>query len=181
MSRRMFLGASGLAAATVAAGTAGIVGLEPLIPGGSTAAADFTPFPDTYGPGTGRREQSYQVRVDAAQYNRGLPIPTHPTNGDEERYPTKIGNYTKALPHNGYGEVDLSAYQSLVYALGTGRPADFNAIQLGGGRHLVNPQSGLAFDLEGTDSHQIFAPATQSTTPPVALPPAPALASAEIA
>src|SRR4029079_17386568 len=44
-----------------------------------------------------------------------------------------------------------------------------------------NPQSGLAFDLEGTDSHQIFVPPIQTTNPPVALPPAPALASAEIA
>jgi hypothetical protein len=179
LSRRKFLGASGLAAATVAAGTAGLVGLEPLVKGGSTASADFTPFPDTSGPGTGRREQSYQVRVDAAEYNRELPVPTHPTNGDEDRYPTKIGNYTKALPHNDFGEVNLNAYGTLLHALDTGRPADFNNIQLGGGRHLVNPQSGLAFDLEGTDSHQLFVPPNQVTSPPVALPPAPALASAE--
>jgi hypothetical protein len=181
LSRRKFLGASGLAAATVAAGAAGIVGLEPLVPGGSSAAADFTPFPDSGGPGSGRREQSYQVRVDAAEYNRELPVPTHPTNGDEDRYPSKIGNYTKGLPHNTFGEVDLAAYQTLLHALDTGRPADFNAIQLGGSRRLVNPQSGLAFDLEGTDSHQLFVPPNQPTDPPTALPPAPALASAEIA
>jgi len=179
LSRRKFLGASGLAAAAVAAGTAGLVGLEPLVKGGSTASADFVPFPDTSGPGTGRREQSYQVRVDAAEYNRELPVPTHPTNGDEDRYPTKIGSYTKALPHNDFGEVNLNAYGTLLHALSTGRPADFNAIQLGGGRHLVNPQSGLAFDLEGTDSHQLFVPPNQVNNPPVALPPAPALAGAE--
>jgi len=180
-SRRKFLGASGLAAATVAAGTAGLVGLEPLVKGGSTAEADFTPEPDTAGPGSGRRQQSYDIRVDAAEYNRELPVPTHPDNGDEGRYPTKIGNYTKGLPHNDFGEVNLAAYGTLLHALDTGRPADFNAIQLGGSRRLVNPQSGLAFDLEGTDSHQLFVPPLQATSPPVALPPAPALASAEIA
>jgi hypothetical protein len=166
-SRRKFLGGTGLAAATMAAGTAGVIGLEPLIKGGSTAAADFNPLPDTSGPGTGRREQSYEIRVAAAEYNRELPIPPHPTNGDEARYPSKIGSYTKGLPHNSFGEVNLNAWATLLHALDTGRPADFDAIQLGGGRHLVNPQSGLAFDLEGTDSHQL------------AIPAAPALASAE--
>jgi hypothetical protein len=182
-SRRGFLGASGLAAAAaVAAGTAGLVGLEPLAPGGSSAAADFIPFPDTSGPGTGRREQSYEVRVDAAEYNRELPVPLHPTNGDESLYPTKIGNYTKGLPHNSFGEVNLTAYGTLINAVTTGRPADFDAIQLGLGRHLINPQSGLAFDLEGTDSHQLFIPPVPtSTSTPVAIPPAPALSSAEIA
>ncbi len=166
-SRRKFLGGTGLAAATMAAGTAGVIGLEPLIKGGSTAAADFNPLPDTNGPGTGRREQSYEIRVAAAEYNRELPIPPHPTNGDEALYPSKIGSYTKGLPHNSFGEVNLNAWATLLHALDTGRPADFDAIQLGGGRHLVNPQSGLAFDLEGTDSHQL------------AIPAAPALASAE--
>ena len=179
-SRRGFLGAGGLAAAAVAVGTAGLVGLEPVVPGGSTAAADFIPFPDTDGPGTGRREQSYQVRVDAAEYNRELPVPTHPTNGDETLYPNKIGSYTKALPHNDFGEVNLPAYGTLLTAVNSGRPADFDAIQLGLGRHLVNPQSGLAFDLEGTDSHQLSIPAISSGVP-VAIPPPPALASAEIA
>jgi membrane-associated phospholipid phosphatase len=49
-----------------------------------------------------------------------------------------------------------------------GKPADFNAIPMGraNATPLINPQSGLAFDLEGTDSHQLVEP------------PSPALASA---
>ncbi len=177
VSRRGFLGAGGLAAAAVAAGTAGIVGLEPLIPGGSKAAADFVPVADFSGPGSGRREQSYEVREEAAEYNRELPIPSHPTNGDESHYSSKIGNYSKGLPHNSFGEVNLTAYGTLINAVTTGRPADFDAIQLGVGRHLINPQAGLAFDLEGTDSHQLAIPSTL----PNAIPAAPALSSAEIA
>jgi len=29
----------------------------------------------------------------------------HPTNGDEELYPNRIGNFHKTLPHNSIGEV----------------------------------------------------------------------------
>jgi hypothetical protein len=65
----------------------------------------------------------------------------------------------------GIGRVDLTAYHSFKKALESGRPADFEAIPLGGIRTLNGPQGGLAFDLEGLDSSQ-FAP-----------PPAPALAS----
>src|SRR5439155_8161270 len=81
----------------------------------------------------------------------------------------KIGSYSKALPHNQLGEVDLNAYGALLTALATGRREDFEAIPLGLGAKLTNPQSGLAFDLEGPDSHALFQP------------PAPALASAQAA
>src|SRR5439155_544382 len=81
----------------------------------------------------------------------------------------KIGSYSKALPHNQLGEVDPNAYSALLTALSTGRREDFEAIPLGLGAKLTNPQSGLAFDLEGPDSHALFQR------------PAPALASAEAA
>jgi hypothetical protein len=118
-----------------------------------------------------RREEAFQVRLQAALNEKQLPIPEHPANGDEEIYPNKIGNYSKGLPHNELGEVDLAAYQALSDALFSGRFADFEAIPLGcpdptAQRKLVNPLAGLAFDLEGADSHHL------------AMPPAPAFSSA---
>src|SRR5579871_2003018 len=117
--------------------------------------------------GTERADESLELRKEAAERERQVPIPQHPTNGDEERYNTRIGNYSKGLPHNEFGEVDQAAYKTLLHAAETGRPNDFEKITLGVGKKLTNPQSGLAFDLEGTDSHQL------------AIPAAPALSSAE--
>jgi hypothetical protein len=63
----------------------------------------------------------------------------------------------------------VNSYKALLRALATGRKQDFEAIPIGLGAKLTNPQSGLAFDLEGPDSHSI------------SLRPAPALSSPEAA
>ena len=63
--------------------------------------------------------------------------------------------------------VVLSAYHSLVQAINSGKPSDFDAIPLGGDRKFTNPQSGLAFDMQGSDAHALVQP------------PAPAFASRE--
>jgi hypothetical protein len=118
---------------------------------------------------TTRRKKCYRYRVRAAILEKNRPAIAHVNNGDEERYPDKIGSYTKALPHNSLGEVDLGAYATLAKAVETQDPADFDAIQLGLGRKLTSPQAGLAMDLEGPDSQH------------VTLPPAPRLDSAEAA
>ena len=89
------------------------------------------------------------VRLRTAVAERRVPLPQHATNGDEELYANKIGNYSKALPHNSLGEVDTSAYDALINALARGNPADFEAIPLGGTVKLVNPQASYAFLLEG--------------------------------
>ena len=52
----------------------------------------------------------------------------------------------------------LSAYEALLKALNSNVPADFDAIPLGGERTLTNPQSGLAFDLQGPDAHALVEP-----------------------
>jgi hypothetical protein len=114
-----------------------------------------------------RRARSYQIRHKAAIDERKIPVPRQISNGDETRYPNFIGNYSQALPHNAIGEVDPAAYRALLTAVETGNPTDFANIPLGGTTKLVNPQGGLAFDLEGTDSGQLTSP------------PSPALASAE--
>jgi len=123
-------------------------------PSGSSGCAD------TSGNGMVRRMQAYQIRVQAALQELQQPIPTHTNNGDECRFANKIGSYTKGLPHNSQGEVDLNAYQVYLHALSSGKPADFENIPLGcsDGFKLVDPQAGLAFDLEGVDSHCTFMP-----------------------
>jgi hypothetical protein len=135
----------------------------------SSAEADEG-SPGNYNGGSVERVlDSYQNRVDAALTERQVPIPTQITNGDELRYPNFIGNYSKGLPHNAIGEVDPSAYRSLLNAVRQGTAAAFERVPLGGNTLLVNPLAGVAFDLEGTDSHQL------------AIPPIPSVASQGLA
>ncbi|HXG64150.1 MAG TPA: vanadium-dependent haloperoxidase [Blastocatellia bacterium] len=149
-SRRKFLGSVG--GATAVGLAAGVVGLPPLLGARSAevAAAEVGPLNAQQ-----RRNRAYQIRHQAAIFQKNLPLPAHPTNGDEELYPNQIGSYSKALPHYPLGEVDLNAYNALVQAMATGRPADFEAIPLGGVVKLGNPQAALTFDLEGADSHHL--------------------------
>lgn len=87
------------------------------------------------------------------------PMPVKPSSGDLERYPTHLGTFTKGLPHDELGEVDRNAFQTLRDALRSGKPEDFERIQLGGGAMLVNPQAALAYTLEGRDTHEFATPA----------------------
>jgi hypothetical protein len=121
------------------------------------------------GVGHARRARAWQVRLEAARFEQQFPLPTHRANGDEARLPNRLGSYSKGLPHNHLGEVDAGAYQSLLDALASQDPADFERVVLGKGMPLVNPQAGLAFDLHGADSHAL------------GIPPAPAFASEELA
>lgn len=116
-----------------------------------------------------RANDCAQLRRAAAQENLRLTPQNlkHPSNKDENLYPNKIGNYSKGLPHNADGTVMMGAYNAFLLALSTGRETDFNSIPLGGDRKLVNPQSGLAFDMEGADSNSFV------------IPPSPAFASRE--
>jgi membrane-associated phospholipid phosphatase len=118
-----------------------------------------------------RANACFQYRMNMAKADNS-PVPplfTRPNNGDEAVYPNKIGNFSKGLPHQSNGEVVLSAYNALLRALNTANPNDFEQIPLGGDRKLTNPQSGLAFDLEGKDCFSFVQP------------PPPAFASREIA
>jgi PAP2 superfamily len=135
---------------------AGAVGLSTALKPQSAEAEDTWRDSDER-----RREQAFLVRLRTASAERRVPLPLHPTNGDEERYATKIGNYSKALPHNGLGEVDATAYGLLIDALTGGKSTDFAAIPLGGTVKLQNPQASYAYLLEGADSH-----ATGTIAPP---------------
>jgi membrane-associated phospholipid phosphatase len=102
-----------------------------------------------------RRWQAYRLRHDAAMVHSSLPFPAFPTNGDEDRYPNKIASYTKGLPHNALGEVDLAAYTALLTAVENGQYPAFEAIPLGGRVKFANPLAAYAFELEGDDPHQV--------------------------
>ena len=166
-SRRAFIG-------TVAAG---VVALPPLLSaaGGEARAQEFEV--ESAATGKKRAKQAQNTRIDAANAQRAVQIPDHPDNGDEARYATRIGNYSKGLKHDpSTGEVDATAYNALLAAIASGNNADFDSIVTRGlfgcadplrQRRQVNPQSAYTFDLEGTDSHQL------------AMRPAPAFASAE--
>jgi hypothetical protein len=121
----------------------------------STMVADGRAAPIAYG----RRERAQQIRNHAAQIAADRPHAPQSPNDDEQRYPSRIGNYSKGLPHNQRGEVLPEAYAALLTALASRRPTDFDAIPLGAGRALINPQAGLAFDLEGADAHALTMPA----------------------
>ena len=124
---------------------------------------------DRFGGTRERVMDSYQLREEAARIESQVPVPTQNTNGDEQKYRNFIGNYSKGLPHNAIGEVDPSAYRSLLSAVRQGTAAAFEQVPLAGNTKLVNPLAGSAFDLEGTDSHQLT------------IPPFPALASQALA
>jgi len=168
INRRSFLNTLGA--------SAGIAATLPAI----AILSEATPaYADDIGPqgGRDRAESSERIRQDIAERESFVRIPDHNDNGDEALYPSKIGNYSKNLKHDPLtGEVDPAAYEAMIDAISTGRFADFEALFTNGHfgasdktmqRRLVNPGSGYAFDLEGTDSHQLK------------LAPAPAFASAQ--
>ncbi|HEY0514854.1 MAG TPA: vanadium-dependent haloperoxidase [Thermoanaerobaculia bacterium] len=161
LSRRGFLGRlGGAAAATMASGMAGSVLSGLARPANAAPLQGEGPEEEILAahatdPGTARRLASYNYRMSCATYWKNQPVVQHLTNGDETRYPSRIGNYSKALPHNSFGEVDPTAYASLLNAVASGKPADYDGIVMGGPMKLTNPQAGLAFDLQGADSYAL--------------------------
>ncbi len=161
LSRRKFLGGvGGAAAATVAAG---VMGLEPLAHAAAGEEPDFLgEAAASDGPGRVRRNGSWKLRRDTADYWVKIKPNSHATNGDEARFANKIGSYHKGLPHNAFGEVEPAAYASLFKACTTGDPDDFEAVIMGGTNKMTSPQGGLAFDLQGVDAMAVTVPAPPS-------------------
>src|SRR5260221_6261262 len=116
----------------------------------------------------GRRATARTLRHEAAEAEFLEPLPLHANNGDETRYPNKIGSSTKGLAHDSHtGEVIPSAYDALLAAIRTGHPDDFQRLPTdvhlickvaGQPPRYVKPHSGYPFDLEGIDSDQLVKP-----------------------
>jgi hypothetical protein len=164
-SRRTFLtqvttaAAAGLTAAAVRTVTAPIASAaSPAASPAAPAPAASQQFGQPFSPASNPRARalsSFNNRVRAAQSEFAVPIPPQITNGDEQRFPNRIGNYSKGLQHDSIGQVLPASYNSLLRAVNTADPREFDQIQMGGNTLLVDPQCGLAFDLEGSDSHAL--------------------------
>lgn len=107
-----------------------------------------------------RATEAFNLRLMEAQRNFDEPLPAQSTNNDE-LLPGKINSYTKGLPHNDEGIVDETAYGTLIHALKTGNPADFDAIKMAPQHELGlrNPQAAFSYFMEGKDAHSFTMPA----------------------
>jgi hypothetical protein len=107
-----------------------------------------------------RRRSARNVRVQAAEVAAARRHDEHANNNDETNYPDQplIGNYSKGLRHNTFGDPEPGSYATLLRALQSEDPGDFEEITLGiipsdaMRLKLTNPQAGLAFDIEGPDA-----------------------------
>jgi len=166
-SRRCFLGSLG--SATAMAVVVGIP-LGPLL-GGKASRAEAAVIP--YG-SRARAAASFEYREDTAESEK-INVGVLPDNGDAQRFTDFSGNWSKCLKHDGMGVPNAASWSSMAHALRSGRFQDFENIMMGtpGGHGpnstLNGPQGGLAFDLEGLDSHATV------------IPPAPSVASAQTA
>ncbi len=101
-----------------------------------------------------RRGQAYQKRIKAAAGDRKIKTPKHPNSGDEALYTNGIANFSKGFAHDQYGVVEPAPYAAYLAAIKTGKRQDFDSLTMGGNTPLVDPQAGLAFDLETCDPSQ---------------------------
>lgn len=124
-------------------------------------------------PAEARQLQAFQIRSNANQNQYEKELPPHDNNGDETLYPNKIANFSKGLPHNSIGEVNIAAYNTFLAAVAD--PTKFDLVvlpnapwisPLGTGK-WVNPICGTDFNLEGADPQALT------------VPPAPTFASAQ--
>jgi hypothetical protein len=161
-SRRKFLGnVSGVAVAAV---TAGAIGLEPLL-GGKESVADASVVPYS---SEGREDKCFNYRVRTAHAEK-INVGQQPDNGDATRFTDFSGSYSKASLHDALGVPNAASWLSLKHALKTGEFEDFENIIVGtpgaGPNSKHNgPQSALALDLEGLDSHATVIPPAPSVT-----------------
>ncbi|HEU4885415.1 MAG TPA: hypothetical protein VFT45_24420 [Longimicrobium sp.] len=105
-----------------------------------------------------RKLAAREVRVQAAGVAARRAHEEHANNNDEVNYPERrfAGNFSKSLKHDSLGDPDPGSYATLLRALQSEDPADFEEIELASSTalKLTNPQSGLAFDISGPDPQE---------------------------
>src|SRR5690242_10010201 len=104
--RREFL--STLRGLTTAGIAGGLTGAATLVAAPDAEASNvFDGIPVTAVSGDDRQQQVYKLRKDVAQYYKDLPLVPNVSNGDDARYANRLASFTKGMPHNSLGEVDL--------------------------------------------------------------------------
>jgi hypothetical protein len=166
--RRRFIAGLGAATAAVSTGV-----LAPIVAASSGIAhgpEGQGPGPDPEPPGVAHQRviEALQLRISEANEDAQVGPGLNVNNGDTLLYPDKGGTYTKGLPHDSVGRVDLNAFATFTKALSTGKFSDFEKIVMGGTRTLNGPQGGLCYSLETLDAVQFGQPQ---------VPPAPTTAS----
>jgi len=165
VNRRSFFARAGGAAAAV---TAGSLAVSSPASAETTNGATAISLPAGVS-SEGRVGQAFALRMSEAIQDALVPTAINVSNGDDALYPDKGGTYTKGLPHDQYGRVDLTAYASLKHAVATGKFSDYAKIITNSAPHTLNgPQGALLFDLEALDGVQFGQPT---------VPPAPTIAS----
>jgi hypothetical protein len=109
-----------------------------------------------------RRLSAREVREQAVALAAGRRHDEHANNDDEVNYPTPrfVGSYSKSLQHDALGDPEPGSYATLLRALESRDPADFEEIALASptALKLTNPQAGLAFDIAGPDAQALTLP-----------------------
>jgi len=114
-----------------------------------------------------RRLSALGTRDKASRLAASRSHPEHANNNDETNYPDRpfVGNYSKSLKHNEFGDPDPYSYGTLLRALQSEDPGDFEEIILApppatgqGPLKLTNPQAGFAFELAGPDTQAVTMP-----------------------
>ena len=165
INRRSFLGRiGGGAAATVAAGRIS-AGAAATLAAATLADPKVTSAKES---ASDRVQDAFELRKRLAERDADVGAARNVNNGDESLYPDKAGTYTKGLPHDSFGRVDLNAFATFKNALRSGKFSDFENITMGGTRTENGPQGGLCFDLCALDGAQFGQPI---------VPPAPTTAS----
>src|SRR5215469_4672493 len=100
-NRRKFLGQVGAAATAAGSLASPSVSSAEVIGGSPTSLS-----------GRRRVMEAFELRMAEASQDTSVPAATNLNNGDEARYGDKGGTYTKGLPHDSFGRVDLNAYQT---------------------------------------------------------------------
>lgn len=169
--RRKFLGQMGQMSAALAVGSLAAPQL---------AAAEAKPQVTGNPGGNARAAEAFAVRLAAATAEATIPIPSHQTNGDAQRYPDGSANYTKCVLQDGIDRVNPNAYALYLKAAASGSPEDWANVPMGGTRTLNGPQGAYAYTLVGTDAQQLgSSPSLANQEPEVVVPAPPPIASAQ--
>lgn len=124
--RRKFISGLGCAAAaSIAASATGFSSVAQAA-GTQSGAADASTAN-----GRNRAQQSFVNRRNAALAELNVAVPQQITNGDEQRYPNRIGNYSKGLLHNNIGEVEPASYLKFPESCSERRAARLRANPIG--------------------------------------------------